>query len=97
MLILGSENMTCRGKLKESGLFRLNERKDTMFVSSYIKYCQKVEKANPFCIPVMDRMRSHRIKLQEGSFRLDISKCNLTWFHNSPLTCPSQILSLNVC
>lgn len=72
VLILGSENMTCWRKLKESGLFRLNERKDTMFVCSYIKYCQKAEKTNSFCIPLMDRMRSHRIKLQGGLLRLDI-------------------------
>lgn len=71
VLILGSENMTSWGKLKELGLFRLNERKDTMFVCSYIKYCQKAEKTKSFCIPLMDRM-SHRIKLQEGSLRLDI-------------------------
>lgn len=63
MLILGSENTTFQAKLKESGLFRLNERKDTMFVCSYIKCGQKAEKTNSFCIPVVDRIRSHRIKL----------------------------------
>lgn len=70
VLILGSENMTSGGKLKESGLFRLNERKDTMFVCSYINIA-KTEKTKSFCIPLMDRM-SHRIKLQEDSLRLDI-------------------------
>jgi len=61
------------------------------------KALPKSGKDNSFCIPVMDRMRSHRIKLQEGSFRLDISKCNLISFYNSPLTCPSQSLPLNAC
>lgn len=73
----GSENMACHKKLKESGFFNLSQRKESMFVCFCIKYCLKVERTNSFCIPVIDKMRSRRIKLQQGSFRLDTSKCNL--------------------
>lgn len=96
-MVRDSENMPCSKKLKEPGLFSLDERKESMFELFYIKCCQQVERTNSFCIPVMDRMRSHRIKLQEGSFMLDISKFNLIRFYNSPLTCPSQSPMLNVC
>lgn len=76
-MVRDSENMTCHKKLKESEFFNLSQRKESTFVCFCIKYCLKVERTKSFCIPVIDKMRSHRIKLQQGSFRLDTSKCNL--------------------
>lgn len=76
-MIQGLEHLSYEDRLRELGLFILEERRlqgDLIVAFQYLKGAYKKDGDNLFSKACCDRTRSNAFKLKECRFRLDIRK-----------------------
>jgi len=76
-MIQGLEHLSFEERLRELGLFRLEERRlwgDLLAAFQCLKGAYRKDVENIFNRACCDRTRSNGFKLREGRFRLDIRK-----------------------
>jgi len=80
-MMRGLEHLSCRERLRELGLFRLEKRglwKDLVTAFQYLKQAYRKPGEGLFTRACSDRTRSNGFKLKGGRLRLDIRKKFLT-------------------
>ena len=76
-MIRGMEHLSCEERLRDLGLFRLENRRlrgDLIAAFQYLKRAYRKDGENYFSRACCDRTRSDGFKLREGRFRLDTRK-----------------------
>jgi len=76
-VIRGMEHLSCEERLRDLGLFRLENRRlrgDLIAAFQYLKRAYRKDGENYFSRACCDRTRSDGFKLREGRFRLDTRK-----------------------
>jgi len=80
-MIQGLEHLCCEERLRELGLFSLENRRllgDLIAAFQYLKRAHRKGGENIFSRACCNRTRRNGFKLREGTFRLDIRKKFLT-------------------
>jgi len=76
-MIRGLEHLLCEDRLRELGLFRLEKRRlqgDLIVAFQYMKGAYRKARKGLFIRACSDSARGNGFNLEEGRFRLDITK-----------------------
>jgi len=76
-MIQGLEQLSCENRLRDLGLFSLEEKRlwgDLIAAFQYLPWAYRKDEDNLFSKACFDRTRSNGCKLREGGFRLIIKE-----------------------